>query len=143
MKLLALLLVTLVAFTLASCSEQGPNESGKVRSKLYHAVEDKVLQEPQGQELHEQWALSVLALGSVNYVGESDTYEVRFLADPYDSNTEEIWGVNMNAGEVRPLDVGALFSASLFFCEYRYDTNPECQNHLEAIELLIRATGSK
>ena len=87
--------------------------------------------------------MSVLALGSVNYLEESDTYEVGFLADPYDPNTKEIWGVNMNTGEAWPLDAGALRSAMVFFCEDRDDTKPECQNYFEVFELLIQATGSK
>lgn len=137
MKLVTPLIVLLLAAVLVSCSEQGPHENGEVLSKLYNAVEERTL--PERQEIQDQWALSVLALGSVDYLEETDAYEVSFLADPYDSSTKEIWGVNMRTGEVWPVDAGALFSAVVFFCQDKNDPSLECRRYLEAMELLIES----
>ena len=74
--------------------------------------------------------ISVLTLGQVKYIEESNTYEVYFRFDPYDPATKETWGVNMQTGDVWPIDLGALSSGTYLYCAGKDDQSAKCRSHL-------------
>ena len=117
-----------------SCSDQGNFEDIEVLSTFIHLVEDRsITTEDQSIQAryYQFWGITVLSFGAVRQIGDTDSnaYEISFT-DPSDGKKES-WTINVDTKEVRPINLGALFTAILLFCKDRSDPNPDCVNYFK------------
>ncbi|MCH8988272.1 MAG: hypothetical protein IIA92_05630 [Chloroflexi bacterium] len=115
-----MVLLILAVLSLACSSGENEARTNEVLSAFYNAVLDSPdLDKTEDVELKEQyleyWSISLLALGSTERAA-GENYRVTFRFDPYDPDTKETWEFDMDSENFRPVDVGALSSATLFFC---------------------------
>ena len=125
--------------TLAGCSDNGWVDDFEVKRTFIHVVEDRSISRDEQSvqaKYYQYWGITALSFGLVRPIGDADShsYEIAFT-DP-DDGKKELWVIDMDTQEVRPIDFGALFTAILLFCEDRSDLNPDCRSYFRITDRL-------
>jgi hypothetical protein len=135
-QILLVLLLT-AAMVMTSCANKGGYTENDVILSFMDTAREQA--NPELPKDVMTWWLSTLPLAKVEYIKETDMYEITFAN--FGGEGVEIWGIDMESSRIWPENAGALLSAIGLFCRDRNDQRLDCQLWFAQLDALVQSMG--